>query len=108
MARALLAVGAGVSFVYQGQSPWLVGFHELRRAGAAPGPESSLWADPVPWTPAQQKEAIRRRAQGATLQDWPTATDVARFGIRRSISPRRGAAAGSSNSARTSPRPSNM
>jgi hypothetical protein len=29
--------------------------------------KESTWAVPLPLTPAQQKEAIRRRGQGATL-----------------------------------------
>jgi hypothetical protein len=35
------------------------------KAGAAPRPVGSIWAAP----PAQQKEATRRRAQGATLEE---------------------------------------
>jgi DNA invertase Pin-like site-specific DNA recombinase len=32
---------------------------------------------PPSLTPAQQKDAIRRREQGATCRNWPTATSVA-------------------------------
>ena len=39
------------------------------KAGAAPRPVESIWAVPLPLTPEQQKEATRRRAQGATLQE---------------------------------------
>ena len=34
-----------------------------------PRSEDSVWAAPLPSPPAQQKEATRRRAQGATLQE---------------------------------------
>ncbi len=52
------------------------------RAGAAPRHEGSRWAAPCP-TPAQQKEATRRRAQGATLDELARSYNVGISTIRR-------------------------
>ena len=49
------------------------------RAEAAPRPKGSRWAAP----PAQQKEATRRRAQGATLQELADSYNVGISTIRR-------------------------
>jgi hypothetical protein len=53
------------------------------RAGAAPRPKESIWAAPPSLTPAQQKEAIRRRAQGATLDELARSYNVSRATISR-------------------------
>jgi hypothetical protein len=47
------------------------------KAGAAPKSEESVWADP------QQKEATRRRAQGATLQELADSYDRSIATMRR-------------------------
>ena len=46
------------------------------------GPKESTWADPLP-RPAQQKEAIRRREQGATLDELAQSYNVSRATISR-------------------------
>jgi len=51
------------------------------KAGAAPRLKESTWAAPL--TPAQRKEAIRRRAQGATLDELARSYDVSRATISR-------------------------
>jgi hypothetical protein len=52
------------------------------KAGAAPRPEGSTWADPLP-SPAQQKETTRRRAQSATLQELADSYDRSISTMRR-------------------------
>jgi DNA invertase Pin-like site-specific DNA recombinase len=54
------------------------------RAGAAPRPTESPWGGPLLSTnPAQMKEATRRRAQGATLQELAKSYNVGISTIRR-------------------------
>jgi len=50
-----------------------------QRAEAAPKREASTWVVP----PAQQKEATRRRAQGATLQELADSYDRSLATMRR-------------------------
>ena len=54
-----------------------------RPAAAAPRAKESTWAAPLPETPAQQKEATRRRAQGATLQELANSYDRSISTMRR-------------------------
>ena len=53
------------------------------KAGAAPRPKESTWAVPLPFTPSQKKEAIRRRAHGATLDELARSYNVSRATISR-------------------------
>jgi hypothetical protein len=53
------------------------------KAEAAPRPKGSTWVAPLPSTPAQKKEAIRRRAQGATLEELAHSYNVSRATISR-------------------------
>ena len=76
--RLMLAVSAGWpmwSAILSAPAP--------PKAGAAPRPVESIWAAPLPWTPEQQKEATRRRAQGATLQELADSYDRSIASMRR-------------------------